>query len=325
MTDPTPIYSAAQVDQLLDGYYDRDDVDSLLALYDARLDALEHPQPPVIVPPKPTVPQGISVGASNLNQLKGVKVGARRIYNGFGPTRQQNPTLTLANVTQCQQKKWRPALSLGSGNNKAHPGVNNNWPQTHDEFLAMPLDIFLPALKLVAALDGLACWHHEPEDDPGDPASFKRWFGWMSDYYRAKIPGLRIAVCLMAWTANHKGGPGFGAWAPDPSKYEVFAVDGYAHDQNTRAADIFTSGVQFARQNKKRFAIFETGIDQSLNQVPFIQSLDAFVQANKDITEMVTYWPSGTDAVHNNHFNDAGLAAFQAMCGNGHWYVGQAA
>lgn len=322
------IYTVDQMNQILQGYYTKDDVDAYNALQDARIAALTNPQPPVVVPPTPQVPQGIAIGASNLGQLAGTKIGAQRIYNGFGAQRQQNPTLTLANVTRCQQKNWRPALSLGAANNKAHPGGPQNWPQTYADFMALPLDSFTPALKIVAALKGLACWHHEPEDDPGDAKSFKQFFGWMSDYYRKQIPGLRIAVCLMSWTGSpaNPHAPGYDYWCPDPSKFDVFAIDGYAHGAGDTAQGLFGGAVAYARKIKKRFAIFETGTDAQ-NQVPFIQSIDPFIQANKDITEMVTYWPSGNGVPpngHNYHFSDAGLAAFQAACGNGHWYTGSA-
>lgn len=305
------LYTQDEVDALLAqasvNTYSQDDVDALLAAIWAKINGPIPPTPPT---------GGKIIGSGDMTAFRGLKISGHRTYDGFGAQRQYNPKLAVDKVTADLVAGRRPYHSTGNSNNKAHPGGMQDWSTT---LSGLPVDSFVPAWKVVQQAGGVEIMHHEPEDDPGTPANFKTWFGLMSDYARSQVPGIRIGLCLMAWTGR-PGGPGFPMWTPDTSKFDVFCIDGYAHQQSDTATAIFGSALAYARSLKKPLMITETGQENNVDQVPFLGSLQQFVQGNSDV-EGVLYWNGGNGnqakGGHNYHLTDTALAVYSQMVNSG--------
>lgn len=305
------VYSPEEVDQLIAGMYTQEQVDALLGGLQAQIDSLRSPH----VDP-PVVPVGKIIGSGDMTAFRGLKISGHRTYNGFGVQRQYNPTVALAQVKADEAAGRKPYFSIGAGNNKAHPGGPQDFPTT---LSGLPADTFIPAVKVVADAKGTLIIHHEPEDDPGSAMNFKTFFGLMSDFYRKAAPGIRIGLCLMAWTGR-KGGPGFQTWTPDPAKFDVFCIDGYAHDVGDTAGGLFANALAFSRSIKKPLMITETGQENNVDQIPFLSSLHTFVQQNADV-EGFLYWNGGSGVQskggHNYHLQPDALGHYAQMVGSG--------
>jgi hypothetical protein len=312
---PDTIYTQDEVDQLLVAQaastYSQDEIDALIAGVRAQIT----PAPVTPAPP------GKVLGSGDMTAFRGLKISGHRTYNGFGDTRKYNPTVALAQVQADLAAARKPYFSIGNGNNKAHPGGRQDWATN---LSGLPVATFVPTVKVVAQALGVLILHHKPEDDPGNVANFKTWFGLMSDYYRQQVPGVRIGLCLMAWTGSpkNKDALGYAHWTPDASKFDVFCIDGYAHQTGDTATDLFAPALAYARQLKKPLMICETGQENNQDQAAYVRSVDAFVQANSDI-EGWLYWNGGngvqSQGGHNYHLTSDGLAAYSQLLTGGHY------
>ena len=311
---PTPTYSADEVDQLLldqaATMYSQDQVDALVDGLQAEIDGIKNP---------PNPPQGKIIGSADMSAFRGLKISGHRTYNGFGAQRQYNPTVALAQVKADLAAGRKPYFSIGNGNNKAHPGGPQDWPTT---LTGLPIDTFVPTVATVQKAGGTLIIHHEPEDDPGNPANFKTWFGLMADYYRKQVPGIRIGLCLMSWTGR-QGGPGFPKWTPDTGKFDVFCIDGYAHAAMDTAPNIFANALSYTKSLKKPLMITETGQENTQDQAAYLHSLDQFVQANAEV-EGFLYWNGGGN-VHNYVLTPSALPVYGQLVSSGHYAQATAA
>lgn len=311
--DPASVYTADQIDAILQGYYTQDDVDALLATMQAEIDALKNPTPPVV----PPTAKGKGWGTGDPSAFKGEPLSAHRTYFGFNDFG-ANPKLMNAQLTQDKLLGRKSYVSIGSGS--GHNSTIKDWPQSLDPAAGT----FVSALKINPE-NTVLILHHEPENDPGTQAHFKGWFGIHSDYYRQQIPGLQIGCCLMAWTGR-KGGPGFPAWAPDPSKYDVFCIDGYAHQNGDTAQGLFGNALAFAKSLKKPLAITEHGQEMWNDQSSWLKSIDTFVQSDPAIID-VMYWNGGqaknAQSGHNYHLQPPGMATFHQILTSGRYAQGK--
>ena len=313
---PFTSYSQDEVDQAIADatadMYSQDDVDALFAQVWVKING-DQPNPPQ--------PMGKIIGSGDMTAFRGLKLSGHRTYNGFGAQRQYNPQKALALVQADAQAGRRSYFSIGNGNNKAHPGGPQDWPTT---LTGLPVDQFVPTAKVVQATGGVLILHHEPEDDPGNPQNFKTWFGLMSDYYRNAIPGIRIGLCLMAWSGR-QGGPGFPRWTPDTNKFDVFCIDGYAHQVSDGATGIFGNALGYARSLKKPLMICETGQENNVDQIPFLASMNQFATGNTDV-EGWLYWNGGNGdqakGGHNYHLQPDALAVYGQMVQSGQYARG---
>lgn len=297
---PTTMYSQDEVDTLLDGMYSQDEVDAFIQGLQAQIDGIKNP-------PKP--PVGKIIGSADMSAFRGLRISGHRTYNGFTASRQFNPKGSLALVQADLAAGRRSYFSIGAGNNKAHPADIQDWPVS---LTGLPVDQFIPTVKVVQQTDGILIVHHEPEDDPGKAANFKTFFGLMSDYYRSKVPGVIVGLCLMAWTGR-QGGPGFAAWTPALSKFDVFCIDGYAHAVSDTGQGIFGNALAYARSIGKPLMITETGQENNVDQIPYLASLDQFVQNNTDV-EGFLYWNGGNGVQakggHNYHLTPDAMGVY---------------
>jgi len=305
------LYTQDEIDTLLDqqaaSMYTQDQVDAFLDDIRNQIAGIT---------PQPQPPSGKILGSGDMSAFRGLKISGHRTYNGFGAQRQYNPQASLVQVKADLAAGRKSYFSIGNGNNKAHPGGPQDWPTI---ISGLPVDSFVPTVKVVQQNGGVLILHHEPEDDPGNPANFKIWFGLMSDYYRKAVPGIRIGLCLMTWTGR-QGGPGFPKWTPDPTKFDVFCADGYAHQQADTVTGIFGGALAYARSLKKPLMICETGQENNVDQVPFLGSLQQFVLGNSDV-EGALYWNGGNGVQakggHNYHLQPDALAVFGQMAQSG--------
>jgi len=306
---PTTMYTQDEVDALLDGMYSRDEIDAYISGLQQQIDGVKKPN----VPP----PAGKIIGSGDMQAFRGMRISGHRTYNGFGAQRQFNPKGALALVQADLAAGRKSYQSVGFGNNKAHP---KDGPQDFpDTLTGLPVDQFVPVWKVVQQTGGVAIIHHEPEDDPGTPAKFKNIFPIMSKYIKQQVPGIRVGLCLMAWTGR-QGGPGFQTWTPDPASFDVFCIDGYAHQVGDTAQQLFGNALAYARSLKKPLMITETGQENNVDQIPFLASLDSFVQQNADV-EGFLYWNGGNGIQakggHNYHLQSDALAVFGQLVGAG--------
>lgn len=316
---PVELYTQADVDALLAqqaaSSYTQDQVDAFLTDIRNQIAGIT---------PQPQVPTGKILGSGDMSAFRGLKISGHRTYNGFGAQRQYNPSASLVQVKADLAAGRKSYFSIGNGNNKAHPGGPQDWARA---LTGLPVDSFVPTVKVVLLTGGVLIVHHEPEDDPGSSDSFKVWFGLMSDYYRAAVPGIRIGLCLMSWTGR-PGGPGFPKWTPDPKKWDIFCIDGYAHQVSDSATNIFGSALAYARSLKKPLMITETGQENNVDQVPFLASLQQFVLGNSDV-EGAIYWNGGngvqSNGGHNYHLEPGALSYYQHMLETGSFALARSA
>lgn len=306
------IYTQEDVDQLFAGLYSKDEVDAFIDGLQSQINAMGQPKPQ----PPVDFPMGKIIGSGDMSAFRGLKISGHRTYNGFGAQRQYNPTLALAQVKADTAAVRRSYFSIGNGNSKDRPTGPTDWSA---DLTKLPLDSFVPAVQQVKINGGVLILHHEPEDDPGSATNFKIWFGLMSNYYRQQCPGVAIGLCLMAWTGR-QGGPGFPIWTPNPDKFDVFCIDGYAHQAGDNAHVLFANALAYAKSLKKPLMITETGQENNVDQIPFLNSVDAFVQENKEV-EGFLYWNGGSGlqskGQHNYHLSDSALGVYAGLVNNG--------
>lgn len=246
---------------------------------EGRLEALEAWQK--TFPPPPTA-RIVYLGAADLTAFTGIPCSSHRTYFGVG----SDPSQMAQKLQQDKAYNRWSYVSIGRGK-----GLTD-WPTSLDQSTVSP---FVTALQSNPGKTVLIP-HHEPENDAGTPANFQVWTKEVSDYFKANVPGLLTAICLMAWTIRNDVSAA-DKWINPDGNWDKFCIDGYAHDNTTTASNLFSNALVVARNLGIDLSITETGINNNLNQGTYLDSLVQFVKANSDI-DAVMYWnstgPQGT-------------------------------